>query len=50
MTELDVVAGKVSGAVYTDQNSEQNDLLSKVIINFKNFKIQTFDEKKSAIY
>uniref|UniRef100_A0A0R3RZ15 sphinganine-1-phosphate aldolase n=1 Tax=Elaeophora elaphi TaxID=1147741 RepID=A0A0R3RZ15_9BILA len=30
MTELDVVAGKVSGAVYTDRDSGQNNLLSKV--------------------
>ncbi|KAL3982150.1 Pyridoxal-dependent decarboxylase conserved domain family protein [Acanthocheilonema viteae] len=30
MTEVDVLAGKVSGAVYTDQNSEQSNLLSKM--------------------
>ncbi|EFO26454.1 hypothetical protein LOAG_02025 [Loa loa] len=30
MTELDVIAGKVSGAVYTDRDREQSDLLSKI--------------------
>uniref|UniRef100_A0A1I8E8J1 sphinganine-1-phosphate aldolase n=1 Tax=Wuchereria bancrofti TaxID=6293 RepID=A0A1I8E8J1_WUCBA len=30
MTELNVLSGKVSGAVYTDQNSKQSDLLSKI--------------------
>uniref|UniRef100_A0A8R1Y1Z4 sphinganine-1-phosphate aldolase n=1 Tax=Onchocerca volvulus TaxID=6282 RepID=A0A8R1Y1Z4_ONCVO len=30
MTEIDIAAGKVSGAIYTDQNSKQNDLLSKI--------------------
>ncbi|VDM17428.1 unnamed protein product [Wuchereria bancrofti] len=43
MTELNVLSGKVSGAVYTDQNSKQSDLLSKVIIvHFKNF-LKIFD-------
>lgn len=30
MAELDVAGGKVSGAVYTDENKKQSDLLSKV--------------------
>lgn len=51
MTEMNVAAGKVSGAVYTDHNSKHTtDLFSEVIIQkFHNLKI-LIKERTTLLY